>query len=58
MAEIVLLKNVSNNWMPLATGNLSLDAVAQADAWRLVSDESEGFAARAPLDAYMLRDCL
>jgi molybdopterin molybdotransferase len=56
IAEIVLLEKNDRNWMPLAVGDLSLEAIARADAWLLVSGGSEGFAAGAPVDAYMLRD--
>lgn len=56
IAEIVLLKNTDDGWMPLATGDLSLDAIARADAWLAVPGGSEGYAAGTPVDAYMLRD--
>ena len=42
--------------MPLAVGDLSLEAIARADAWLAVPGGSEGFAAGTPVDAYMLRD--
>jgi molybdopterin molybdotransferase len=42
--------------MPLAVGEMSLDAIARADAWLAVPGASEGFAAGTPVDAYMLRD--
>jgi molybdopterin biosynthesis enzyme len=35
---------------------LSLEAIARAEAWLVVSGGSEGFAAGSPVDAYMLRD--
>jgi molybdopterin biosynthesis enzyme len=56
IAEIVLLKNVDDAWMPLATGDLSLETIARADAWLAVPGASEGYAAGTPLNAYMLRD--
>jgi molybdopterin biosynthesis enzyme len=56
IAEIVLLKNINDAWMPLATGDLSLDAIAAADAWLAVPAGCEGYAAGTPLNAYMLRD--
>jgi molybdopterin molybdotransferase len=56
IAEIVLLEKKNGSWMPLAVGELSLETVARADAWLVVSGGSEGFAAGAPVDAYMLRD--
>jgi molybdopterin molybdotransferase len=58
IAEIVLLKNADDAWMPLATGDLSLEAIARADAWLTVPGGSEGYAAGTPVNAYMLRDCL
>jgi molybdopterin molybdotransferase len=56
IAEIVLLEKVDAGWMPLAVGDLSLAAIARADAWLAVPGGSEGFAAGTPVDAYMLRD--
>jgi molybdopterin biosynthesis enzyme len=56
LAEIVLLKKIDHAWMPLASGVLSLDAIAGADAWLAVPAGSEGFAAGTPVDAYMSRD--
>jgi molybdopterin biosynthesis enzyme len=42
--------------MPLATGDISLDAMARADAWLMVPAASEGFAAGSAVAAYMLRE--
>jgi molybdopterin molybdotransferase len=56
IAEIVLLKKVDNAWLPLATGDLSLETIARADAWLAVPGGSEGYAAGTPVNAYMLRD--
>jgi molybdopterin molybdotransferase len=56
IAEIVLLERKDGAWMPSAVGELSLDAIARADAWLVVPGGSEGFAAGTPVDAYMLRD--
>jgi molybdopterin molybdotransferase len=56
IAEIVLLKNTDDIWMPLATGDLALETIARADAWLAVPGGSEGVAAGTPVDAYMLRD--
>jgi molybdopterin molybdotransferase len=55
LAEIVLLERQADAWMPLATGDLPLETVARADAWLLVSDGSEGYAAGTPVKAYLLR---
>ncbi len=55
LAEIVLLERSDDAWMPLAVGDLPLDTVARADAWLLVSGDSEGYAAQTPAEAYVLR---
>lgn len=56
IAEIVLLQRKQGVWIVLAVGDLSLDVIARAEAWLVVSGGSEGFAAGAPVDGYMLRD--
>ena len=56
VAEIILLERQQQMWAPLAVGELSLQAIARADAWLVVPGGSEGFAAGSPVDAYMLRD--
>jgi molybdopterin biosynthesis enzyme len=56
IAEIVLLERKQDMWTTLAVGELSLEAIARAEAWLVVSGGSEGFAAGSPVDAYMLRD--
>jgi molybdopterin biosynthesis enzyme len=56
IAEIVLLEKADDAWMPLATGDLSLQTIARADAWFAVLAGSEGYAAGTLIDAYMLRD--
>jgi molybdopterin biosynthesis enzyme len=56
IAEIVLLERGQGIWVPLAVGDLSLETIARAEAWLAVPGGSEGFAAGAPVDAYMLRD--
>jgi len=56
IAEIVLLERKQDMWATLAVGELSLEAIARAEAWLLVPGGSEGFAAGSPVDAYMLRD--
>jgi molybdopterin molybdotransferase len=56
IAEIVLLKQADDAWMPLATGDLSLETIVRADAWLAVAGASEGYAAGTPVDAYMLRE--
>jgi molybdopterin biosynthesis enzyme len=56
LAEVVLLEERDGHWMPLAVGELSLDAIAGADAWLTVPGGAEGFAAGTPVDAYMMRN--
>jgi molybdopterin molybdotransferase len=56
LAEIVLLEQRTGAWMPLAVGELSLELIAQADAWLLVPGGSEGLAAGTPVNAHLLRD--
>jgi molybdopterin molybdotransferase len=56
IAEIVLLERKQGAWVTLAAGELSLDAIARAEAWLVVPGGSEGFAAGADVDAYMLRE--
>lgn len=56
ITELVLLEKIEGRWLPLAVGDLSLDAIARADAWLAVPGGAEGYAAGAPVDAYMLRD--
>ena len=56
IAEIVLVERKQDRWDPLAVGDLSLEAIARAEAWLAVSGDSEGFAAGSTVDAYMLRD--
>ncbi|QPF83467.1 molybdopterin-binding protein [Bradyrhizobium genosp. L] len=56
VAEVALLACRQECWSALAIGDLSLDAIARADAVLIVPGTSEGFAAGAVVDAYMLRD--
>jgi molybdopterin molybdotransferase len=56
IAEIVLLEREQGTWITLAVGELSLDAIARAEAWLTVPGETEGFAAGAVVDGYMLRE--
>jgi molybdopterin biosynthesis enzyme len=56
VGEIALLAEDSGTWQPLAVGELSLKAIARADAWLLVADDCEGFAAGTPVDAYLMRE--
>jgi molybdopterin biosynthesis enzyme len=42
--------------MTLAVGELSLDAIARAEAWLAVPGGTEGFAAGTAVEACMLRE--
>jgi len=54
IAEMVLLAEEHHAWVPLAVGEWPLQAMARADAWLLVPASHEGFAAGAPVDAYLM----
>jgi molybdopterin biosynthesis enzyme len=56
IAEIALLAEEHHAWVPLAVGEWPLQAIARADAWLLVPASHEGFAAGAPVDAYLMRE--
>jgi len=56
IAEIVLLERKQDTWVTLAAGDLSLDAIARAEAWLTVPGAAEGYAAGTAVDAYMLRE--
>ena len=56
IAEIVLLERKHGTWVTLAVGELSLDAIARAEAWLTVPAGAEGFAAGTAVDGYMLRE--
>jgi molybdopterin molybdotransferase len=55
-AELVLLKAVDGDWMPLATGDLPLAQIVVAEAWLMVPAVSEGYAAGTRVGALPLRD--
>jgi molybdopterin molybdotransferase len=56
IAEVVLLESKDETWMPSAVGDHALETIARSDAWLVVPGGAEGFAAGAPIDAYMVRD--
>lgn len=56
IAEIALLAEEHKAWMPIAVGEWPLQAIACADAWLLIPGSHEGFAAGAPVDAYLMRE--
>jgi len=45
LAELLLLRRISDGVEPIAAGGITLHALAQADGWSLVPPESEGFPA-------------
>ncbi|MES2600720.1 MAG: molybdopterin-binding protein [Pseudomonadota bacterium] len=55
VAEIVLLESLDDKWMPIATGQLSLDAITRSEAWFVVPGDSEGYAAGTAVGAFSLR---
>ena len=55
IAEIALLERNDGRWLPLALGDLPLQAIMKADAWIAIPGNSEGFAAGTPVSAHMLR---
>ncbi|MCA6125645.1 molybdopterin-binding protein [Bradyrhizobium sp. WSM 1704] len=56
IAEVALLMHQHASWATLALGELSLDAIARAEALLIVPGSTEGFAAGTVVDAYMLRE--
>ena len=56
IAEIALLARKDDTWVPLAVGDLSLEALVGADAWLIIPGANEGFAAGTPVAAYALRE--
>lgn len=59
VAEIVLLeKTLDETWMPIAVGQLSLEAIARADGWLAVPGDSEGYAAGTTVGVFPLREMM
>ena len=56
IAEIVLLERKQDMWIPLAVGELSLDAIARARPGSWYQAARKDLRRVAPVDAYMLRD--
>ena len=54
IAEIVLLAEQDDAWVPLAVGDLPLTGIARARGWLVVPGGSEGYAAGTPVNAYLL----
>lgn len=58
MADVVLLKREEASWLPLSIGDLSLGCLSNADAWVVISGQSEGYAAGALCSAFLRRDTM
>jgi molybdopterin biosynthesis enzyme len=56
LAEIVLVKQDKDTWVPLAVGDFSLEAIRLAQGWLAIPGGSEGYAAGTPVAAWPLRD--
>lgn len=56
LAEIVLVKQDRDAWVPLAVGDFSLEAIRLAQGWLVIPGGSEGYAAGTPVGAWPLRD--
>lgn len=54
MTDIVLLRRTGQGLEPLAVGDLTLAAIAHAEAWLAVPAESEGFAAGDTVAVFLL----
>ena len=54
LTEIALVRETNSGLEPLAIGDITLTAMAQADAWLIVPPESEGFAAGEIVQAFIL----
>jgi len=54
LTELALLRETNGGLEPLAVGDITLTAMAQADAWLAVPPESEGFPAGATVRAFVL----
>jgi molybdopterin biosynthesis enzyme len=54
LTEIALVRETNGGLEPLAFGDITLTAIAQADAWLVVPPESEGFAAGEIVQAFVL----
>jgi molybdopterin molybdotransferase len=54
MTDLVLLRRRAESLEPVAVGDLTLAAIAGADAWLAVPPDSEGFAAGETVRAFLL----
>jgi molybdopterin molybdotransferase len=56
IADVALLGREDDRWVPLAVGDLPFETLVSAEAWLVVPDSSEGFAAGTPVGAYLLKE--
>jgi molybdopterin molybdotransferase len=54
MVDLALVRCEAGRWKPLAAGDISWAALAEADAWLAIPAESEGFAAGEIVEAEFL----
>jgi molybdopterin biosynthesis enzyme len=54
VADLALVRREAGRWKPLAAGDISWAAIADADAWLAVPAESEGFASGEIVEAEFL----
>jgi molybdopterin biosynthesis enzyme len=54
MVDLALVRCEAGRWKPLAAGDISWAAIAEADAWLAIPAESEGFAAGEIVEAEFL----
>jgi molybdopterin biosynthesis enzyme len=54
MIDLALVRREAGRWKPLAAGDISWAAIAEADAWLAIAAESEGFAAGEIVEAEFL----
>jgi molybdopterin biosynthesis enzyme len=54
MVDVVLVRREADRWKPLAAGDISWSAIAEAEGWLAVPAESEGFAAGEVVEAEFL----
>jgi molybdopterin molybdotransferase len=54
MVDLALVRRQEDKWKPLAAGDISWSAIAEADAWLAIPAESEGFASGEIVEAEFL----
>jgi molybdopterin molybdotransferase len=54
MVDLALVRRQEDKWKPLAAGDISWAAIAEADAWLAIPAESEGFASGEIVEAEFL----